>query len=82
MPAWLVIARSARRNSSPAGYTPASPWMGSSITAAVRGVIAALTASISPSGTFTKPGTFGSKSVSQAALPDAAMVARVRPWKP
>ncbi len=33
------------------------------------------------SGTFTKPGTFGSNSGSKAGLPEADMVASVRPWK-
>ncbi len=30
---------------------------------------------------FGKPGTCGAKMVSQPALPDALMVASVRPWK-
>ncbi len=38
---------------------PASPWMGSSSTAAVFGVIAAASASASPYGTRTKPGVNG-----------------------
>ena len=61
--------------------TPASPWIGSSMTAVVMGVIALRTASRSPSGTFGKPGTFGSNKVSHPGLPDADIVASVRPWK-
>ena len=60
--------------------TPASPWIGSSITATVRSVMAAATASRSFSGTLVKPGTLGSNSGSKAGLPDAAIVASVRPW--
>ncbi len=52
------------------------------MTATVRGVIARFTASRSPSGTLVKPATLGSKSASHAGLPEAAMVASVRPWKP
>ena len=55
-----VRARRPRRNASVASNTPASPWIGSSITATVRGVMAASTAARSFSGTFTKPDTFGS----------------------
>ena len=53
-------ARRSRRNGTVASKTPASPWIGSSITATVRGVMAASTAARSLSGTFTKPDTFGS----------------------
>jgi hypothetical protein len=59
--------------------TPASPWIGSSITATVRSVTAAASASRSFSGTLRKPGTFGSNSRSKAGLPDADIVASVRP---
>jgi len=38
-------------------------------------------ASRSFSGTLRKPGTFGSKSGSNAGLPEADIVASVRPWK-
>ncbi|MBN8901931.1 MAG: DUF1116 domain-containing protein, partial [Rhodospirillales bacterium] len=65
-----------------AGNTPASPWIGSSITATVRGPIAASTAARSFSGTLGNPVTLGSNSASQAGLPEADMVASVRPWKP
>jgi len=92
MPVWIssrmsstprsrVSARSACKYSSVAGTTPASPWIGSSMTPTVRAVMAAATASRSFSGTFTKPVAFGSKSGSNAGLPEAAMVASVRPWK-
>ena len=49
------------------------------MTATVRSVIAAAIAPRSLSGTFTKPGTFGSKSGSNAGLPEADIVASVRP---
>ncbi len=52
------------------------------MTATVRGVIARFTAARSPSVTLEKPETLGSNRVSHAALPEAAIVARVRPWKP
>ena len=64
-----------------AGTTPASPWIGSSMTAAVRSVMAPATAARSLRSTFTNPGTLGSNSASKAGLPEADMVASVRPWK-
>ena len=79
---WLrVSARNSRRKSSPASKTPASPWIGSSITATVRSSMARATAARSPSGTLRNPGTFGSNSVPQPGLPEADIVASVRPWK-
>ena len=65
-----------------AGQTPASPWIGSSITPTVLSPIRASTEAMSLSLAFGKPGTFGSNSGSNAFLPDADMVASVRPWKP
>ena len=62
-----------------AGQTPASPWIGSSITATVLSEISAFTESRSLSRAFRKPDTFGSNSGSNAFLPDADMVASVRP---
>ena len=50
--------------------------------ATVLSVISAFTESRSLSFAFGKPGTFGSNSGSNAFLPDADMVASVRPWKP
>ena len=78
-PCSRVSARRSRSHWSGAANTPASPWIGSSMTAAVAGVIAFRTASRSPISTLGKPGTFGSNSESQFALPEAAIVARVRP---
>ena len=40
---------------------PPSAWIGSTITAAVCGVVAACTASMSSKSTWMKPGTSGSK---------------------
>ena len=61
--------------------TPASPWIGSSITATVRSVIARSTAARSLNSTLGKPGTLGSNRRSKPGLPLALMVASVRPWK-
>ena len=41
--------------------TPASPWIGSTMNAAVFGVIAASSASASPYGMSVKPGVNGPK---------------------
>jgi hypothetical protein len=41
--------------------TPASPWIGSTSTAAVSGVIARATAARSPKATARKPGVNGPK---------------------
>ena len=70
-----------RRYSREAGITPASPWIGSSMTATVRSVKAFRTASMSFRGTLTKSGTLCSKRVSHCGFPEADIVARVRPWK-
>ncbi len=73
-------ARSPRRKPGSAGITPASPWIGSSITATVASPIARRTESRSFNLAFGKPGTCGANSVSQPGLPLADIVARVRPW--
>ncbi len=62
-----------------AGQTPASPWIGSSITAMVLSVISRSTEARSFSCAFGKPDTFGSNSGSKAFLPEADIVASVRP---
>ena len=66
-------------NASVAGSTPASPWIGSSITPMVLSVIRRSTEARSLSWAFGKPGTFGSNSASNAGFPEADMVASVRP---
>ena len=50
--------------------------------ATVLSPIAASTAPWSFNETFGNPATLGSNSPSQTALPDADIVASVRPWKP
>ena len=50
--------------------------------ATVFSPIAASAAPRSFSGTFGNPATLGSNSPSQAAFPEADIVASVRPWKP
>ena len=90
MPVWIsstisssprcwVSARNSCMNASVAGHTPASPWIGSSITATVDGEISRRTESMSFSRALRKPETLGSNSGSNAFLPDADMVASVRP---
>ena len=90
MPVWIsskinskpcasVSARNSCRNSSVAGQTPASPWIGSSMTPMVLSVISRFTESRSFSLALGKPDTFGSNSGSNAFLPDADIVASVRP---
>ena len=60
---------------------PASPWIGSIITAAVRGPTASASALGSSRGTATKPGRYGAK-LSFVAIPGVAETAPiVRPWK-
>ncbi len=74
-------ARSPCMNSRVAGTTPLSPCTGSSMMPTVLSLISASTEARSLSWAFGKPGTCGAKIVSQPALPDALMVASVRPWK-
>src|ERR1700682_5044648 len=62
-----------------AAQTPASPWIGSSMTATVLSEISRFTESRSLSCALGKPGTLGSNNGSNAFLPDADMVASVRP---
>ena len=60
---------------------PPSPWIGSIMSAAVSGPMAASRASRSSNGTWSKPSTFGPKPSRYLSWPPAAMVASVRPWK-
>jgi hypothetical protein len=62
-----------------AGRIPPSPWIGSIRIAAVWGPIAALTASMSPKATMSKPSSRGPKPLTSFSCPAAEMVARVRP---
>jgi hypothetical protein len=61
--------------------TPASPWIGSTITATTSGVSAARSASTWLNGAWAKPGTAGGKIRPKPGLPLAAIIASVRPWK-
>ncbi len=61
--------------------TPVSPWMGSSMTPTVLSVISASTDARSLILAFGKPGTLGSNKSRNCDLPDADIVASVRPWK-
>src|SRR3981189_2244088 len=67
-PCALVSDRNSRRNWSVAGQTPASPWIGSSITPTVLSEISRFTDARSFSCALGKPGTFGSKHGSQGFL--------------
>src|SRR5581483_11849673 len=72
--------RTPSRKPGAAGITPISPITGSSITATVFSVVAALIASRSLKGTCTKPGGSGLKGSEYLACPPAVTAARVRPW--
>jgi len=61
--------------------TPASPWMGSTSTATVSGVIAASIAARSPKGTQRKPGVNGPKPSRYSGSEEKPMMVVVRPWK-
>ena len=61
--------------------TPISPMIGSSITATVCSLVAALMASMSLKGTCTKPSGSGLNGSEYLGWPPAAIVAIVRPWK-
>ena len=61
--------------------TPASPWMGSSSTAAVLSSMAASIAAASPKGTETKPGANGPKSSRATGSSLNPTIVVVRPWK-
>ena len=74
-------SRAATRTSSAIGKMPASPWIGSIITAAVRSLTAARRAAGSSRGTETKPRGRGPKRSSRASRGVAASAPSVRPWK-
>src|SRR5512136_1956234 len=61
--------------------TPPSPWMGSTSTAAVLGVIALPSALASPKGTLIKPGVNGPKSSLYRGSVEKDTVVIVLPWK-
>ena len=61
--------------------TPPSPWIGSTSTAQVFGVIAARTASTSPYLTMRKPGRTGRSGSSQSGSVEKPTIVVVRPWK-
>ncbi|CFP65727.1 Uncharacterised protein [Bordetella pertussis] len=82
MPCSSASLRRPCMNSRVAGITPASPCTGSSITATVCASIRARTESRSLISALGKPSTCGANIVSQPGLPEADMVASVRPWKP
>src|SRR5262249_36379214 len=63
------------------GRTPPSPWTGSIITAAVRGVIASFTAARSSQGRKRTPGTSGSKGSRYFGFQVVESAPIVRPWK-
>jgi hypothetical protein len=60
---------------------PASPWIGSSRTAAEFSVIPARSASMSPYGTTLKPGVNGPNSWRALESVENEMMVVVRPWK-
>ena len=61
--------------------TPPSPWIGSTRTAHVFGVIAARTASTSPYLTIRKPGVNGPKRLVESGSVEKPTIVVVRPWK-
>ena len=61
--------------------TPASPWMGSSSTAATVSSTAASSASLSPYGTQRMSPGSGSNGSRYASLDVSASAPIVRPWK-
>ena len=60
---------------------PPSPCTGSIMMPAVSGPMALRTAFMLLKGTWSKPCTSGPKPLRYLALPVAASMARVRPWK-
>ena len=60
---------------------PASPWIGSTMKAAVSGVIAASSAAASPNGTVAKPGANGPKPSRYCASLEKPTMVVVRPAK-
>ena len=76
-----VISRAAARYAAGGTTTPASPWIGSRITAAVWSVTALASAASSPYGTkVTSPGS-GSNGARYASFEVSASEPMVRPWK-
>ena len=75
------ISRMRRRYPSGGITTPASPWMGSTSTAAVFSSIARAMASASPYGTDTKPGVNGPKPARACGSSLKLTIVVVRPWK-
>ena len=72
--------RAQRKNSGVAGFTPLSPWIGSSKIATVPGSrTATRSASSSLNGTCRNPATIGSKPFFTFSCPVAAIPASVRP---
>ena len=61
---------------------PASPWIGSISTAAVRSSTARASASLSSRGTTLKPGTSGANGACLDSCGVAESAPIVRPWKP
>jgi hypothetical protein len=60
---------------------PASPWTGSTMKAAVHGVIAASSAPASPNGTWRKPGVKGPNPSRYWASLEKPTIVVVRPAK-
>ena len=60
---------------------PASPWIGSTRTAATFGCRAAATASASPYGRMRKPGANGPKPRRYWGSEEKPTIVVVRPWK-
>ena len=79
-PCSLASARKPCMNSREAGITPPSPCTGSSMTATVLSVISSRAGQVVQLG-LGKPSPAARNIVSQPALPEADMVASVRPWK-
>ena len=61
--------------------TPASPWIGSTRKAAVRGLIARANASASPYGMIRNPGVNGPNPERETSSVLKETTAKVRPWK-
>ena len=61
---------------------PPSPWIGSTMNAAVRSSMAATAAAVSPKGMNSTPGMRGSTRVRYFSRPVVASAPRVFPWYP
>src|SRR4029453_9653584 len=81
-PARLVRPPTSRSAPGCGTRIPASPWMGSTSTAAVSGPMAAARASTSPKGTWENPGGSGWNGVCIAGLPVAGRGGSVRAGNP